>query len=357
MERRMRGTSEKFKIASATKKPQVDWKTFLINDENKEQLTGLCLKEWQKDEYASDLYGRKIVFICKGKAYLLTSEDGKSTSVSEISSLESTQEETDTRVILYIDYAQRNEYKYARVKSPDSDIFFILLHYANNYKNITILFDTGTGNKKRLINISELAHSLTPLYCSALLSLHVFTGCDTTSAFKGHGKLKPLKILEKNDEYKKAFSEIGIEWTITQSTKDKLEAFTCAIYGKPRVKDVNMARFQKINEACSNKSLNAMKNVDLASLPPCKKTLEKHIERVIYTVGILKKSHIPNLIIPNPENYGWKKVNGLVQPHWFDGKEMPLQLEDVEVREDSDSDMDEVSSDAESDIMSESEED
>ena len=202
-----------------------------------------------------------------------------------------------------------------------------------------------------------MAHFLTPLYCSALLSLHVFTGCDTTSAFKGHGKLKPLKILEKNDEYKKAFSEIGIEWTITQSTKDKLEAFTCAIYGKPRVKDVNMARFQKINEVYSNKSLNAMKNVDLASLPPCKKTLEKHIERVIYTVGILKKSHIPNLIIPNPENYGWKKVNGLVQPHWFDGKEMPLQLEDVEVREDSDSDMDEVSSDAESDIMSESEED
>ena len=95
-----------------------------------------------------------FVFICDGKAHL-TSEDGKSTIASEISSLESTQEETDTRVILYIDYAQKNEYKYARVKSPDSDIFFILLHYANNFKNITILFDTGTGNKKRLINISE----------------------------------------------------------------------------------------------------------------------------------------------------------------------------------------------------------
>ena len=103
-----KGISEKIKIASATKKPQVDWKTFLINDENKEQLTELCLKEWQKDEYASDLYGRKIVFICDGKAHLLTSEDGKSTTASEIASLESNQEETDTRVILYIDYAQRN---------------------------------------------------------------------------------------------------------------------------------------------------------------------------------------------------------------------------------------------------------
>ena len=105
MERKRRGTSEKFKIASATKKPQVDWKTLIINDENKEHVTGLCLKEWQKDEYASDLYGRRIVFICEGKAYLLTLEDGKSTTASKISIFESTQEDTDIRVLLYIDYA------------------------------------------------------------------------------------------------------------------------------------------------------------------------------------------------------------------------------------------------------------
>ena len=80
--------------------------------------------EWQKDEYISDLYGRKIILICEGKAHLLTSEDGKTTIAPEISSLESTQEETDTRVILYIDYAQNNGYRYVRVKSPDSDIFF-----------------------------------------------------------------------------------------------------------------------------------------------------------------------------------------------------------------------------------------
>ena len=84
-----------------------------------------------------------------------------------------------------------------------------MLHYADFFKNITILFDTGSGNKKRLINISEMAKSLTPMFCSALLSLHVFTGCDTTSAFKGIGKLKPLKVLEKNTEYKKIFSELG----------------------------------------------------------------------------------------------------------------------------------------------------
>ena len=64
-------------------------------------------------------------------------------------------------------------------------------------------------------------------------------------------------------------------------------------------------------------------------------------------------------MIPDPEYCGWENVNGLLQPHWFDGKEMPLQLIDVEVTYDSDSDEDEdeVSSDVESDYMSESDDD
>ena len=354
MERRRRGMSDKLIINSATKKPE-DWKRFLSNDQNKEQLTGLLKMEWRQNEYASDLYGQKIILICEGKGHLLTSEDGKITIAPEISSLESTQEETDTRIILYIDYAQNNGYRYVRVKSPDSDIFFILLHYADFFKNITILFDTGTGNKKRLINISEMARSLTPMFSTALLSLHAFTGCDTTSAFKGIGKLKPLKILENNNEYKKVFSELGNECTITQDTKDKLEAFTCAIYGKPRAKDINEARYQKLNEICSNKSLKAMKNVDLSSLPPCKKTLDKHINRVLYTVCILKKSHLQNPLIPDPEFYGWIKVDGILKPHWFDGEELPLQLKDVEVTDDSGSEDEDF--DIDSDIMSDSDDD
>ena len=245
----------------------------------------------------------------------LTSEGGQTTIRTEISYLHSTQEETDTRVILYIDHAQRKGYRYVRVKSPDSDIFFILLHYADSFRNITILFDTGTGNKKILLNISVMAQSLTPMYCSALLSLHAFTGCDSTSAFKGRGKLRPLNILENNDEYKEVFSQVGDEWSLTQEASDKLEAFTCAIYGKSRVKEVNMARFLKINELCSDKALETMKNMDMASLALCKKTLEQHLKRVIHTVGTWKQSHLANPDIPDPVNHGWILVNDLLQPH------------------------------------------
>ena len=118
-----------------------------------------------------------------------------------------------------------------------------------------------------------------------------------------------------------------------------------------------MARFLKINELCSDKALGTMKNMDMSSLPPCKKTLEQHLKRVIHTVGTWKQSHLPNPDIPDPVNHGWILVNNVLQPHWFDDEEIPLNLADVEITDESDSDENEFSSDAESEIMSDSDND
>ena len=45
-------------------------------------------------------------------------------------------------------------------------------------------------------------------------------------------------------------------------------------------------------------------------------------------------------------------MDGILKPHWFDGEELPLQLKDVEVTDDSDSE--DEGSDIDSDIMSDS---
>ena len=88
-----------------------------------------------------------------------------------------------------------------RHKSPDTDIFFKLFHYVQELGDTTVLFDTGKGNQKRLIEISSLAKGLTQNYCTALLALHAFTGADTTSAFKSKGKLKPMTLLKGNHSF------------------------------------------------------------------------------------------------------------------------------------------------------------
>ena len=61
-------------------------------------------------------------------------------------------------------HAKRRGYSTVRVKSPDSDVFFLLLYYASKIEDVNILFDTGTGNKRRLISISDLAKSMSEVY-------------------------------------------------------------------------------------------------------------------------------------------------------------------------------------------------
>ena len=82
------------------------WKLFLSNDENKIQFIRLLLKVWNSDQYASRLHGRTVILNCEGKAYELTSTNGQKTEANVLPLLESSQEETDSRVILYINYAR-----------------------------------------------------------------------------------------------------------------------------------------------------------------------------------------------------------------------------------------------------------
>ena len=158
-----------------TKKPR-DWKAFLCNEENKEQLIGpmhTCWSELVQDD-------RRVLLIKNGEAFDIAKEE-------HIPDLRSNQEETDSRVVLYLIDAAEQGYQYARVRSPDSDIFWILLYHVRKI-DITILFDAGHGNKKRLINIKNLSKHYTEQMCEAMLALHAFTGCDSVSSFKGYWK-------------------------------------------------------------------------------------------------------------------------------------------------------------------------
>lgn len=92
--------------------------------------------------------------------------------VHELPTIYSNQEETDTRVVLYLHHAAAIGYKSAVVRTPDTDIFMILLYHANAI-NLTVYLDTGSRKNKQLINISELAESLGKDYCATLLGYYV----------------------------------------------------------------------------------------------------------------------------------------------------------------------------------------
>ena len=124
--------------------------------------------------------------------------------MSEIRELRSNQEETDSRVVLYLNHSVDLGFKSAVIRTPDTDIFFILLHHSHSV-NLTIYIDIGMGKNRRIINVTELGESLGSDYCSTLLGYYVFSGEDCTSAFKGKGKVAPLKKLQKNSKFHRAF--------------------------------------------------------------------------------------------------------------------------------------------------------
>ena len=75
----------------------------------------------------------------------------------------------------------------------------------------TILFETGHGNKKHLLNIAKLSKVYSERMCETMLAIHAFTGCDIVDAFKGIGKVKALKLILKNSELCDSMLHLGDE--------------------------------------------------------------------------------------------------------------------------------------------------
>ena len=230
----------------------------------------------------------------------------------------SDQEETDSRVILYLHQAVKWGYKSSVVRTPDTDILVILLHHAKMI-NLTVYLDHGSGVHRKLINVSELAESLGPDYCSTLLGYYVFSGEDCTSAFKGKGKVIPLKKLQKNIKYHEAFGKLGTSWLVPDELQQEIEAFTCLMYGYAKMRSVDAVRAKMLRKMVGeDKVLSLDSEVDLERLPPPKVSLIPHVQRCNYRVACYKKADQHILEKPNPydEGMGWKKThdNTVLEP-------------------------------------------
>ena len=237
--------------------------------------------------------------------------------------------------MLYAAFGAAQGYHNVRVKSPDTDVFYVMLHHAANV-DCELFFDTGKGNDKRLLNVSKLAKEYGQNYSSALMVVHAFTGCDSTSAFKGIGKIKPIKIVEKRKQFVDALAVVGDSWDVSSSMLKSFEEFTCCMYRFPRFSSLDVLRYHLLEKKCiNNDTLDPKRNVDLSAFPPCQKTLKQHIQRTTYQVGILKRAFDQFPEVPDPEDSGWVKNIGVLEPLWCEGEILPACLADL-VKDDGD---------------------
>ena len=196
-------------------------------------------------------------------------------------------------------------------------------------EGMEIIFDTGRGNKKQLISVTKIAKQCTQEYCAALMALHACTRCDTTSASQGIGKVKLIKVIQKMPKFQKGLSKLGETWDVRDELFAALEEFTCILYGSLKFGGVNKLREMQLLKKCGNE-LSNIKNVDMSSLPPCKRSLVQHVRRVNYQVGVWRRAHLPKPNIPSPiPDHGWEMKDDQIQPLCFEGEVMPTSIADI----------------------------
>ena len=97
---------------------------------------------------ASHFTNRSLIIICEEGAFHLHSTDGKNTFSQKSSGLKSSQEETDTYVVLYCMYAKRKGYKNVRIRTLDSDVFIYLYYAKTELQGLNVFINIGNSKNR-----------------------------------------------------------------------------------------------------------------------------------------------------------------------------------------------------------------
>ena len=179
-----------------------------------------------------------------------------------------------------------------------------------------------------MINITALGKQYSAKFCKALLALHAFTGCDSTSAFKGKGKVKAIKIILKDEQILDALASVGNDWRVSQDILNELQRLTCKLYGMSKIECVNTCRYIKLTSLCCPDDLNAVhptKKFDTAFIPPAYVSFVEHCKRANFETAKWRRSHLQFPQIPSPcDDHGWHlDSSNILHPVWFTGNMLP----------------------------------
>jgi len=196
--------------------------------------------------------------------------------------------------------------KYVTVVGEDIDLLVILIGLCSpDIKNVFFL-KPGKGKVSQTLYNPHLAIDKT--LSDHILFLHAMSGCDTTSALFNQGKLKFLKVLQKNSDLQPAIDAFKDPHAHQNEVADAGNVFLMALYGKGHETSLNDLRYRHyISSSYKNKT-------NIASLPPTEDAARQHSLRVYFQVQqwLSGKTTLDEQQ-RDPCAWGWKKTkSGLV---------------------------------------------
>ncbi|XP_048853374.1 uncharacterized protein LOC125721594 isoform X1 [Brienomyrus brachyistius] len=177
------------KIYGRDQKTPTQSKKFLSDGTNKEALAEFLYVMWRDADLT--ILGKDLhLYITHGDLCHCMAVTEDLQTVSDVENLTCDHEECDTRLFFHAKHAAQ-EHQTVVIKSPDTDVAVIALSLQPDLP-CRLYFFTGVGNKTRKVS-SALGNSV----CLALIGIHTFSGCDSTSAFYGKGKKSHFLLLAR----------------------------------------------------------------------------------------------------------------------------------------------------------------
>jgi len=304
--RRAASGSQRIKISKADQPVPKQWKKYLANSFNKEQLVHFLFNHWST--CGEDNFKGITLYVAHGKmCHSITPRNG-TISIEEIPQLHSTQEEADTRMLLHAHYISTQGIRSIIIKSPDTDVFVIGVALVSHLVGSQLYFHTGRDDNVRTIDLQAIQQELGDDIAKAIIGLHCFTGCDSVSSFYGKGKTKAIKLLTQNKSFSHACQMLGESFSVTDELVSLLEDFVCKLYSQQEYSHVNDARYSMFSMATRNESV----------MPPNRDALIKHVQRANFQAAVCKRSFDNHPDIPSPAGHGWKLIDGSLSINWME---------------------------------------
>jgi hypothetical protein len=289
--RRLHGdNASQYKISDNTNIANVSLKNLLSHIRTKDSLTEYLANKLLR--HAQQM-GKNIVVAWRAKA---------AATHFEADYLSSTQEEADTKIILHAINAKERGKTSLLIFAQDTDVLVLAVRRYPRLPENTY-FVPHLDNK---ISIKGIYMSLGSMKASALPGFHALSGCDTTGALAGKGKLSYWKaFVSSNNELFQALALLGTTETVTEDICSEIESFICRVYHlNTNIKTLTKLRWWMFT---SKQTLGE-------KLPPTKGSLLPAILRANLQAMVWAQDDQCTPTLPSPVDHGWSMENGHLTP-------------------------------------------